>query len=127
MKKILKSLFALFFFAAFANNLLAQSEVIQRFEQLINNRNAKAMVKEFTESIELNMEGNRQTASRTESENLLAGFFAKYPLVKFTYEHKGAVGNSSYAIGVYNYAGGNFRVVVKTEGDQIKKLEFTKD
>lgn len=120
--------FLVVIFLEFSNqSAFAQSEAIKSFASGLQNGNTKEIVNSFNENIELNIEGNKQSVNKSQSESMLKAFMDKHPLSKFEYTHKGASGNSSFAIGKYVSNQSTYRVVVKVNGDMIEKVDFTKE
>lgn len=110
-----------------AGRVQAQSNLIDQFAVSVQAGNFKEVVKYFNENIAINLEGNRQSANKAQSESLLKDFMTKYPPTKFEFKHQGAAGASGFAVGKYTSASTDFRIVVKTDGKMIEKIDFTKE
>jgi len=68
------------------------------------------LTKFFNNSIDLTIPGSEGTYSKVQAEQILKSFFAKYPPVSFTINHKGNSNDGSlYAIGTYKTKSQSFR------------------
>ncbi len=97
--------------------------------QAIQSSNATELSKYFNNSIDLTIPGSEGTYSKVQAEQILKSFFAKYPPVTFTINHKGSSNDGSvYAIGTYKSSSITFRTyyLTKSIGGQllIHQLKF---
>lgn len=77
---------------------------------------SKELAKYFHETIELNINGEGANYSSVHAEIYLKDFFKKYEPVDFEYAHQGSSSDGlKYAIGNYSFAGGSFRVLIRTK------------
>jgi Domain of unknown function (DUF4783) len=126
--KIIRQIFGIVLLGViWTSQLQAQSEVLTEFATQLQNGNIKAITKTFQNTLEINIEGNRQSVNKIQSENLLETFLQKYPITKFEFKHQGSAGVSDFAIAKYTSHEVSFRVVIKSNGKQIEKLDFIKE
>ena len=127
-------LFTIIFASTFLLNIsaVAQSDVITNVRTAMKTGSSKELSKHFNEMVELNINGNKSSYSKTQAEFVLKDFFKNNPPVDFQYVHQGASKEGiKYAIGKYTYNDGSFRVVVLVK--QIKGtylvdlLDFSKE
>lgn len=93
---------------------------------------AKDIAALFGPTVDLGVDGNKQTYSQTQAEFVVRDFFAKNPPVSFEFVHQGASDASTpYAIGRYATKAGSYRVLIKLKslktGMVIDNLDFTKE
>ncbi|MDN5216247.1 DUF4783 domain-containing protein [Fulvivirgaceae bacterium BMA12] len=110
----------------------AQGDVLNDVRAAIKMGSSKELVKHLNTRIELVIDGDQATYSKTQAEFVLKDFFKKYPPSDFQYIHKGASKDGlKYAIGKYSHQGGTFRVVLRSkkfnEYHKIYNLDFTRD
>ena len=128
MKNLLKFLVCIALFAFFSSTKgYSQSEVIKQFAENLQQGRTDELVKNFSDKVELNFDGDRKSVSKSESISLFNAFMGKHPLTKFEYVHKGSAGSSGFAIAKYIGGDGSYRVVIKTEGNLIEKIDITKE
>jgi hypothetical protein len=109
-KYILRNWF-LFAFLIFPFFLKAQGDVINNVKTAIKTGSSKELIKYLGSSVELNLEGEKTTYSKTQAEFVLKDFFRKYVPADFQYIHQGASKEGfKYAIGKYTFENGSFRV-----------------
>lgn len=127
MKILMKIALSLLLLSFLAQTSQAQSEVIKKFASNLQAGNVSELVKGFGDMVELDIDGEEKTLSKTDSQTPLKKFLESHPIQKFEYIHKGSAGSADYAIARYVYGGGSYRVIVKTEDGLIEKLEFKKE
>lgn len=72
---------------------------------------SKDLVRFFASSVDLKIDGESTSYSKTQAEFILKDFFRKYPPNSFEFVHQGASREGlTYAIGKYNHSDGSFRV-----------------
>jgi hypothetical protein len=134
--KIIKSfkLFTFIFCSAFILNFsgYAQSDVITNVRTALKSGSSKELSRHFNEMVELNINGNKSSYSKTQAEYVLKDFFKNNPPVDFQYVHQGASKEGiKYAIGKYTYNDGSFRVLVlvkQIKGNYLVDLiDFSKE
>jgi len=114
-------------------NLVAQSDVMGNVRAALKAGSSKELTKYFNEMVELNLNGDKSSYSKTQAEFVLKDFFKSHPPADFQYIHQGASkGNLlKYAIGKYTYSSGSFRVLIlfkNSEGNYYAdSIDFTKE
>jgi hypothetical protein len=128
MKNKLILLFSSLCLSFWQVNSYAQSnEVINNFATIIQKGDTKELIKTLGENVEINIDGNRQTLNKLKTEEIIRNFINQHPLSKFEYMHKGSNGSSAYAIAKYASKAEVYRVLLKTDGNLIEKIDFTKE
>lgn len=127
-------IFAIIFCSTFLLNFSAigQSDVITNVRTAMKTGSSKELSKHFNEMVELNINGNKSSYSKTQAEFVLKDFFKNNPPVDFQYVHQGASKEGiKYAIGKYTYNDGSFRVLVlvkQIKGNYLVDLiDFSKE
>lgn len=89
----------------------AQIDVIRSVENALKSSSSKELVKYLNQTIELNLDGEISTYTKTQAEYVLREFFKKNPSKGFEIIHTGnSKGGLRYAIGKYTCKRGYFRV-----------------
>lgn len=109
----------------------AQEEDFVAISKVLEAGSSKAMAAYLDKSVDLNIDGKEATYSKAQAEGILKRFFADYPVQSFEFNHKGASKSGlPYAIGQYNYDGGEFRVWIRlkkaTSQYLIEEMSFIK-
>ena len=122
------------FLAAGLNNSysVAQDRDFEQIVKIIKSGNAKVLVKKFTTIVELNIDGEEATYSKSQAEAVLKDFFTKNPPKSFEVNHTGeSKGGLPYAIGEYTSGSQSFRVWIRHnksgEEFQISEMSFILD
>lgn len=116
-----------------AGKTLAQSDVMSNVRSALKAGSSKELTKHFNEMVELNLNGDKSSYSKTQAEFVLKDFFKNHPPTDFQYIHQGASkGNLlKYAIGKYTYGNGSFRVLIlfkNSDGQYYAdSIDFTKE
>ncbi len=110
----------------------AAPDALGNVKNALRSGSSKDIAALFGPSVDLGVDGNKQTYSQTQAEFVVRDFFAKNPPVSFEYVHQGASDASTpYAIGRYTTKAGSYRVLIKLksqkEGMLIDNLDFTKE
>jgi len=104
---------------------MAQKADFDLLSKIIKAGNAKDLVKQFTTSIELNINGEEASYSQAQAEAVLKDFFTKSPPEAFTINHTGASkGGLPYAIGEYKNGQGDYRVWIRMKSVNSKNLVY---
>lgn len=107
------------------NTVFAQDDDFEQISKIIEAGNAKELVKNFSASVELNINGEEATYSRSQAEAVLKDFFTKNPPKSFSINHKGASkGGLPYAIGAYEHSAGKYRVWIRLRKATTKHLVY---
>jgi len=109
-----------------------QAEVVNNTKTAIKSGSSKELSKLFNEMVELSFDGNKASYSRTQAEFVMKDFFKRNIPVDFQYVHQGKSKEGlQYAIGKYNTAESNYRVVIyikQFNGNYlIDLLDFNKE
>ncbi len=111
-----KSIFLIFLVmtALLAAPAMAQEADFELLAKIIKTGNAKDLVKQFSRTVELNIDGREATYSQAQAEAVLKDFFSKNPPQMFAINHQGSSKSGSpYAIGEYKNAVGKYRVWIR--------------
>ena len=119
-------------FSQFSIATKAQGDVLNDVRTAIKMGSSKELVKHLNNRVDLVIDGDQASYSKTQAEFVLKDFFKKYPPSDFQYIHKGASKDGlKYAIGKYSHRGGTFRVVLRSKKFnnkyKIYNLDFTRD
>ena len=111
---------------------LAQEDIFAPIRDAIKTGSAKEAVKSFNQSLDINLEGEINTYSKTQSEFVLRDFFKKHPPTDFTIVHTGASkGGLQYAIGNMKSNNETYNVLirVKQSGNTylVHEISFVKE
>lgn len=113
-------------------DLFAQDNIFEPIRDVIKTGSAKEISKHLNQSVEINIEGNVNTYSKTQAEFVFRDFFKKHPPTSFTIVHKGASkGGQQFAIGRYISDADSYNVLmlVKEVGSAylIYEISFVKE
>ena len=104
----------------------AQTSVITNVRDAIKAGSSRELTRNFSDMVELNIEGKTGNYTKEQATFVLKEFFDKYPSSDFLYIHQGASDDGTqYAIGRYTHDSGSFRVfmlVKKVNSDYKVKL-----
>ncbi len=90
-----------------------QNAVVNNVRAALKAGSSKELVKNFNKTVELNINGDKASYSKTQAEFVLKDFFKKYPPSDFQYIHQGASKQGlTYVIGKYSFDSGSFRVLI---------------
>lgn len=111
---------------------LSQADIFAPIRDAIKAGSAKEAVKSFNQSLDINLEGEIKTYSKTQSEFVLRDFFKKHPPTDFTIVHTGASkGGLQYAIGNMKSNNETYNVLirVKQSGNSylVHEISFVKE
>ncbi|RLD24960.1 MAG: DUF4783 domain-containing protein [Bacteroidetes bacterium] len=103
----------------------AQNTDFDLLAKIIKTGNAKDLAKQFSKSVELNIDGKEATYSQAQAEAVLKSFFDKNAPQEFAINHKGASkGGLPYAIGEYKSGTGSYRVWIRLKTVNSKNLVY---
>ena len=110
----------------------APADPLGSVKAAIRSGSAKDLAALFGASVDLGVDGNKQTYSQTQAAFIVRDFFAKNPPTSFEFIHQGASdAGTPYAIGRYLTAAGSYRVFIKLKNQKagilIDNLDFTKE
>ena len=112
--------------------LLAQGDIINDVKESIKAGSSKELAKYLNSSVDVTMNGEMGTFSKTQAEFILRDFFKDNPPSSFTIVHQGASkGGLPYAIGQYLSDNKSYRVWmrIKNTGNQylIHEISFIEE
>ncbi len=107
-------------------------DALSNVKAALREGSAKDIAALFGPTVDLGVDGNKQTYSQTQAEFVVRDFFTKNPPVSFEFVHQGASDASTpYAIGRYATKTDSYRVLVKLKLQKsemvIDNLDFTKE
>ena len=111
----------------------AQADIINDVKEAIKLGSSKEIVKYLNTNVDITIDGNLDSYSRTQAEFVLKEFFRKNPPSSFTIVHQGASkGGSPYATGQYASTNQNVYLVwvrIKKINDKflIHEMSFIKE
>jgi len=117
----------LFFVTAgfLVTDAVAQEVDFELLTKIIKSGNSKDLVKQFSKTVELNIDGEEASYSQAQAEAVLKDFFGKNAPKAFTINHKGSSkGGLPYAIGEYENDSGNYRVWIRLKSDKGRNLVY---
>ena len=125
-------LFATILFIQFSVSAFAMGDAVNATNLALKNGSSKELAKLFNEVIEVNVDGDKTSYSKSQAEIVIKDFFKKYPPIAFKYIHEGtSKGGHKYAIGKYTFGNGSFRVYIlfkQFKGNfLIDTLDFSKE
>ncbi len=129
-----KKLFILFLplLWCFPMFVMAQGDIINEVKESIKAGSSKELSNYLNSSVDVTMNGDMGTYSKTQAEFILRDFFKENPPSSFTIVHQGASkGGLPYAIGQYLSGSNTFRVWmrIKNEGNRylIHEISFIRE
>ena len=100
-----------------------QREVIDDVKTAMKSGSSKELGKLMYQSVDVTLNGNIQTYSKTQAEYVLRDFFKKHVPESFTIIHQGASkGGLHFAIGQYLSKSDTFRVFVRIKSSEGRYL-----
>ncbi len=118
---------------AFSSALYGQSDEMGNTSKSLNMGSAKELVKNFDGMIELTIDGQSESYSKTRAEVVMKEFFKENPASSFKYIHQGGAGQGGlkYAIGKYSSSSNSYRVLIRFKEKDgktfIYNMSFTKE
>lgn len=119
-------------FMLHAQSSYAQDIEFEKISKIIKAGNAKDLVKQFSASVELNIDGEEANFSKAQAEAVIKDFFTRSSPTSFVINHKGASkGGLPYAIGEYKSNSDTYRVWIRLQktGTQflVDEMSFIKE
>ncbi len=110
----------------------ANPDVLSTVKSALRAGSAKDLAHWFSPTIDLGVDGDKQSYSTTQAEFVVRDFFAKNPPTTFEFIHQGASDAAApYAIGRYVAKTGSFRVLIKMKNQRgtmlIDNLDFARE
>jgi len=111
---------------------VAQDDVVAQVKETIKAGSAKELVKYFNQTVDISLDANTQTYSKTQAEFVLRDFFKQNPPSEFSIVHQGSSkGGLPYAIGQYKSGGNAYRVFIKIKtvdrSQLVHEISFSKE
>jgi hypothetical protein len=109
-----KSFLLAFLFFNIVSMVSAQEELLIKTKTAFKTANAKILVENFNNIVEISFDGERSQYNKIQSEIVMNDFFKKHPYKDFVIKHQGTSKDEGikYAIGSYTYNGGEYRVYI---------------
>ncbi|MDB5263382.1 MAG: hypothetical protein JWQ14_2665 [Adhaeribacter sp.] len=109
----------------------AQADVPAEIKTAIRSGSSRDLARYFNNTVEIGLDGEKSSYSKTQAEFVMKSFFAKNAPSGFEFDHQGSSDQGQrYAIGTYNTKGDLYRVfvVVKQANGSylIDTIDFTK-
>ncbi len=100
-----------------------QSEIIEDVKNAIKSGSSKELSKFLNANVDVTMEDDMESYSKTQAEFVLKDFFKNNPPSSFTIVHQGASkGGLPYAIGKYVSGSNTYRVWMRIKQTESKYL-----
>jgi hypothetical protein len=127
-----KILFAGLFFILVSSRLFAQSDIINQVKETIKAGSAKELSKYLNQNVDVTLEGNLQSYSKTQAEFVLRDFFKQHPPNEVNIIHQGSSkGGQPFAILQYKSGAEIYRLFmkIKSAGNSqfLDDIRFTKE
>ncbi|UII22770.1 DUF4783 domain-containing protein [Fulvivirga ligni] len=107
----------------FSFNCSAQGDIINDVKEAIKTGSSKEIAKFFNQNVDVTLDGEMQSYSKTQAEFVMKDFFKNNPPTSFTIVHQGASkGGLPYAIGQYLSNDQTYRVWVRIKSSSNKYL-----
>lgn len=121
-----------FLFLSLAITGYSQSDVISQVKETIKAGSAKELSRYLNNTVDVTMEGNPQSYSKTQAEFVLRDFFKQHPPNEVNIIHQGASkGGQTFAIFQYKSGSETFRLFMKIKGSGnsqfLDDIRFTKE
>jgi hypothetical protein len=121
-----------FFLGVSATGVFAQAELFASMKEAIKANNPKELVRNFNQSVDINIEGDINNYSKAQAEFVLRDFFKKHPAGDFNVLHTGSSPNGlKYAIGKYQSGSDSYNVLIRVkETDKqyfVHEISFIKE
>ncbi|MBT1704194.1 DUF4783 domain-containing protein [Chryseosolibacter indicus] len=112
--------------------VFGQTDVIGQVKETIKAGSAKELSKYLYQNVDVTIEGNIQSYSKTQAEFVFRDFFKQHPPSEFDIIHQGSSkGGQPFAIGQYKSGADVYRVFMKikaTSNQQLlQEISFSKE
>jgi hypothetical protein len=127
-----KFLLVTLLFLTLATTGFSQSDVISQVKETIKAGSAKELSRYLNSTVDVTMEGNPQSYSKTQAEFVLRDFFKQHPPNEVNIIHQGSSkGGQTFAIFQYKSGDDTFRLFMKIKGSGnsqfLDDISFTKE
>jgi hypothetical protein len=128
----LKTLFAGLLFLLVSAGGFAQSDIINQVKETIKAGSAKELSKFLNQNVDVTLEGNVQSYSKTQAEFVLRDFFKQHPPNEVNIIHQGSSkGGQPFAILQYKSGAEMYRLFMKIKSvgnaQYLDDIRFTKE
>lgn len=111
---------------------LAQEDDFDHIVKIVKSGNSKELVKKFAGSVELNIDGEEASYSKSQAEAVLKDFFDKNPPNAFEVNHTGeSKSGLPYAIGEFTSRSTIYRVWIRLDSKSgtfvVSEMSFIKE
>jgi hypothetical protein len=115
-----------------SSGLFAQSDIINQVKETIKAGSAKELSKYLNQNVDVTLEGNLQSYSKTQAEFVLRDFFKQHPPNEVNIIHQGSSkGGQPFAILQYKSGPEMYRLFmkIKSVGNSqfLDDIRFTKE
>lgn len=117
---------------AVSTSLSAQEEILDAIKEAVKAGSAKETSRFFNQNVDVTIDGDLQTYSKTQAEYVLRDFFKNNPPTSFAFNHQGSSkGGLYFAIGEYVSNQKNYRVWMRIKNINnnylIHEISFIKE
>jgi hypothetical protein len=117
----MRTMVAVGFLTLVSTTTQAQTTIFDPMKEALKAGSARELVKYINQSVDINLNGNFNTYSKTQAEFVLRDFFKKHSVSDFKIVHTGSSkGGLQFAIGRYVAAGESYNVLIR-----VKEVENT--
>lgn len=132
MKGIRYIVCVFFALASLSFTASAQSEVVASVKETLKAGSAKELSRFISPTIDVTIDGNLQSYSKTQAEFVFRDFFKQHPPSDFSIIHQGSSkAGQPFAIGQYKSNAETYRVFmkIKVTGDKqlLQEISFSKE
>ena len=111
---------------------IAQNDAIAQVKETIKAGSAKELAKYLYQTVDVTIEGDVQSYSKSQAEFVFRDFFRQHPPAEFSIIHQGSSkGGQPFAIGQYKSGSDTYRVFmkIKATGNQqlLHEISFSKE
>ena len=133
MTLVLRYILATMLLFGASSTFAQEGEIIDLVEEALKTSSSREISKHLHSKVEIKLDGERNEYSKKQAEVVLKQFFQDNTSESCEFVHRGDnnAGGIIYAIGSYNTASTNYRVVVRAKKFKsefkVYRLEFTKE
>lgn len=132
MHKAISIILTFLIVGASYSTVLAQEEDFDHIVKIVKSGNSKELVKKFAGNVELNIDGEEASYSKSQAEAVLKDFFDKNPPNAFEVNHTGeSKSGLPYAIGEFTSKSSIYRVWIRLDNKSgkfiVSEMSFIKE
>lgn len=121
--KVFRTAALFIFLLSILSGVYGQSDVIADLKETIKAGSAKELSRFLFQTIDVDMEGNKQSYSKAQAEFVFRDFFRQHPPTEVSVIHQGASkGGQLYAILQYKSGSDIYRVFLKVKSTEKQQL-----